>query len=166
VEPKPTYPPDEGETPQYDGPSKSQKKRDSSALQDMGAELVTLSIERLNKIEMPENLRIALRDAKRITQNGAKRRQMQYIGKLMRDVNVTPLKAALDEVKGISTAAKASQQRLERLRAQLMESEDVLGEIARQHPHKEQQLDKPPRAYRELFRLLRELEPQEAAEHE
>ena len=106
---KPTY---DEEPATFDGPSKSQKKRDSTALQDMGAKLVTLPTERLNKIEMPENLRIALRDARRITQNGAKRRQMQYIGKLMRDVDVTPLKAALDEAKGLSAAAKAGQQRL------------------------------------------------------
>ena len=172
MEPTSTYPTDEDEAPQYDGPSKSQKKRDSTALQHMGAELVTLSIERLNKIEMPENLRTALRDARRITQNGANRRQMQYIGKLMRDVDVTPLKAALDEAKGISAAAKAGQQRLERLREQLMENEDVLGEIARQHPQtdiqhlrqlrrnalKEKLLNKPPRAYRELFRVLRDFE--------
>lgn len=159
--------------PQYDRPSKSQLKRESTALQDMGAELVALSPERLKKIDMPEALRVALRDMQRITQNGAKRRQLQYIGKLMRDVDITPLKAALDEVKGISAAAKAEQNRLETLRTRLLESEDALGDIARQYPDadiqhlrqlrrnalKEQQLTKPPRAYRELFRVLRELQP-------
>jgi len=167
-----TKPTDDAEHPEFDRPSKSQLKRESTALQDMGAELAALSPERLDRIDMPDKLRTALRDAQRITQNGAKRRQMQYIGKLMRDVDVTPLKAALDEVKGISAAAKASQHKLERLRAQLIENEDILGDIARQHPDadiqhlrqlrrnalKEQQLNKPPRAYRELFRVLRELQ--------
>ncbi|CAG4885225.1 Putative alpha helix protein [Georgfuchsia toluolica] len=169
-----TQPIPEEDDPEFDRPSKSQKKRDMDALQDMGVELAALSPERLNRIEMPDALRAALRDAQRITQNGAKKRQRQYIGKLMRDVDVGPIKAALDEVKGISAAAKAEQHRLERLRAQLMESEEVLGDIARQHPGadlqhlrqlrrnalKEQQLGKPPRAYRELFRLLRELQSQ------
>ena len=174
---KPTY----DESPEFDRPpSKSQLKRDMDALQDMGVELALLSPAQLNKIDLPDNLRTALRDAQRITQNGAKKRQRQYIGKLMRDVDVAPIKAALDEIKGVSATANARQHRLERLRAQLMESEEVLGDIARQHPGadiqhlrqlrrnalKEQQLDKPPRAYRELFRLLRELQLQETPEHE
>ncbi|MFY9326986.1 MAG: ribosome biogenesis factor YjgA [Georgfuchsia sp.] len=171
---KPTY--DYDESPEFDRPSKSQIKRDMIALQDMGAELVMLSSAQLSKIDLPDNLRAALRDAQRITQNGAKKRQRQYIGKLMRDVDVEPIKAALDEVKGVSDVAKAAQHRLERLRAQLMENEEVLGDLARQHPGadiqhlrqlrrnalKEQQLNKPPRAYRELFRLLRELQNQDA----
>lgn len=153
-------------------PSKSQLKRDSSALQDLGTELIGLSSAQLNRIEMPDNLRSAVREAQRITQNGAIRRQRQYIGKLMRGIDVAPIAQALDEIKGISAAATARQHDLERQRAQLMENEDTLGEIARRHPQadiqhlrqlrrnalKERQLDKPPRAYRELFRVLRELD--------
>ena len=169
--PTPQSSDDDFESPEFDRPSKSQLKRDMNALQDLGGELIALSTERLNKIELPDKLRIALRDAKKITQNGAKRRQLQYIGKLMRDVDVAPIKALLDEVKGISAAAKAQQQGLERLRTQLLENEDVVGDIARQHPGtdiqllrqlrrnaiKEQVLGKPPRAYREIFRVLRDL---------
>ena len=182
VEHKPTSPAhqsshDETETPEFDRPSKSQLKRDMNALQDMGGELIALSTERLKKIDLPDKLRIALKDAQRITQNGAKRRQLQYIGKLMRDVDVGPIQAALDEVKGISAAAKAYQLGLERLRTQLLENEEVIGDIARQHPDadiqhlrqlrrnaiKEQALSKPPRAYREIFRVLRELKSGAAA---
>ena len=148
------------QSPEYDGPSKSQVKRDLIALQDMGVELVALSAGQLNKLTLPDVLRGALRDAQRITQNGAKKRQRQYIGKLLRDI------------KGVSAAANARQHALERQRTQLMENEEVLGDIARQHPDadiqhlrqlrrnalKEQQLGKPPRAYRELFRVLRELQ--------
>ncbi len=163
---------DADESPQYTRPSKSQLKRDSTALQDMGTQLVTLSSSQLDKIAMPDALRTALREAQRITQNGAIRRQRQYIGKLMRDVDIEPIKAALDEIKGVSVAAKAYQQGLERLRTQLIENEDVIGDIARQHPGadiqhlrqlrrnaiKEQAQSKPPRAYREIFRVLRELQ--------
>ena len=59
-------------------PSKSQKKRDMHALQDMGAALVELSAERLARIEMPDALRDALREAQRLTRHEARRRQMQY----------------------------------------------------------------------------------------
>lgn len=153
------------------GPSKSQRKRESTALQDMGAELVALSPERLKKIEMPDNLREALRDAQRITQHGAHRRQMQLIGKIMRGVDIEPLQAALDEVKGTSVAATARQHRLEKLRERIMADDAVFAEIGRDYPGadiqqlrqlrrnalKEAEQNKPPRAFRELFRQLREL---------
>lgn len=153
------------------GPSKSQRKRESTALQDMGAELVGLSPERLKKIEMPDNLREALRDAQRITQHGARRRQMQLIGKIMRGVEIEPLQAALDEVKGVSVAATARQHRLEKLRERIMADDAVFAEIGRDYPDadiqqlrqlrrnalKETEQNKPPRAFRELFRQLREL---------
>ena len=171
VEPHSTSLADE-ETSEYDGPSKSQLKRDMNALQAMGGELISLSAERLSKLNLPDKLRTALADAKRITQNGAKRRQLQYIGRLMRDVDVEPIRELLMENKGISVAAKAQQQKLERLRTRLMETEDVIGELAREHPGldiqhlrqlrrnaiKEAAQSKPPRAYREIFRVLRDLE--------
>ena len=156
---------------EYSGPSKSQLKREMTALQDLGAELVELSRERLSKIEMPERLRDALLDAQRFTKHEARRRQMQYIGKIMRDIDATPLRAAMDEIKGLSEVANIRQHQLERLRTRLMEDEAVFSEVARDYPGadmqhlrqlrrnaiKEAQQGKPPRAYRELFRELREL---------
>jgi ribosome-associated protein len=167
----------DNEADEYSGPSKSQLKREMTALQVLGAELVELSRERLAKIEMPERLRDALLDAQRFTKHEAKRRQLQYIGKIMRDVDVAPLRAAMDEVKGKSEAANIRQHRLEKLRTRLMEDEAVFSELARDFPAadlqhlrqlrrnalKEAQLGKPPRAYRELFRELRELEGTEDA---
>jgi ribosome-associated protein len=163
---------------QYSGPSKSQRKRESTALQDLGAELVALSKERLAKIDMPERLRDALLEAQRITKHEARRRQMQYIGKIMRDVDAAPLRAAMDEINGVSKAATIRQHQLERLRTRLMEDEAVFSEVARDYPGadmqhlrqlrrnalKEAQQGKPPRAYRELFRELRDLEGKAAAE--
>jgi ribosome-associated protein len=161
-------------------PSKSQKKRESTALQDLGAELVGLSREQLKKMALPEKLGDAVREAQRITSHGAIRRQMQYIGKLMRDVDPAPIHAALDEIKGVSAAANARQHALERLRARLLEDEAVIGEIARDHPGtditqlrqlrrnalKEQEHGKPPRAFREIFRVLRELKQQPEESHD
>lgn len=163
---------------QYSGPSKSQLKREMTALQDLGAELVTLSKERLAKIEMPERLRDALLEAQRITKHEARRRQMQYIGKIMRDVDAAPLRAAMDEINGVSKAATIRQHQLERLRTRLMEDEAVFSEVARDFPGadvqrlrqlrrnalKESEQGKPPRAYRELFRELRDLEGATAAD--
>lgn len=153
-------------------PSKSQKKRDSLALQDLGGELVALSSVQLARVAMPEALRLAVREAHRINSNGARRRQMQYIGRLMREADPAPIQAALDAIKGVSAAAKAREQRLERLRARLMENEQGLADIAiafasadlqqlrqlRRNALKEQELGKPPRAFREIFRVLRELD--------
>ncbi|MDP2135715.1 MAG: ribosome biogenesis factor YjgA [Sulfuritalea sp.] len=163
---------------EYSGPSKSQLKRESTALQDLGAELVALSRERLAKIEMPERLRDALLDAQRFTKHEAKRRQMQYVGKIMRDIDAAPLRAAMDEINGVSKAANIRQHQLERLRTRLMEDESVFSEVAREYPGadmqhlrqlrrnaiKETQQGKPPRAYRELFRQLRDLSSVPGAE--
>ena len=161
----------DNELPGYRGPSKSQLKREMTALQELGEELVGLSRERLAKIDMPERLRDAILDAQRITKHEARRRQMQYIGKIMRDVDAGPLREALDELKGLSAAANARQHHLENLRTRLMEDEAAFGDLAREFPAadiqhlrqlrrnalREAEQGRPPRAYRELFRELREL---------
>jgi ribosome-associated protein len=155
-------------------PSKSALKRAMTELQDLGAELVALSVDQLKKISLPDDLRDAVRAAQRITQHEAHRRQLQYIGKLMRSLDAEPIRAALDEINGVSAAATARMHALERLRTRFLEDEKVIGEIAAAHPGadllhlrqlrrnalKEQQLGKPPRAFRELFRVLRELHGQ------
>ncbi len=153
-------------------PSKSARKRAMTELQDLGKELVALSVDQIKKIDMPDDLRIAVRDAQRITQHEAHRRQLQYIGKLMRSIDPEPIQAALDEINGVSAAATARMHALERLRTRFLEDEKVIGEIATAHPDadlqhlrqlrrnalKEQQLGKPPRAFRELYRVLRDLQ--------
>lgn len=155
-------------------PSKSAIKRAMTELQALGEQLVALSAEQLKKIELPEDLREAVRDAQRFTQHEARRRQLQYIGRLMRNLDAEPIRAALDDIRGVSAAANARQHALERLRARFLADEKVIGEIAATHPDadlqklrqlrrnalKEQELGKPPRAFRELFRVLRELDGQ------
>lgn len=152
-------------------PSKTQLKRDMTALQALGARLIELNKAQLARIDMPEGLRDAVRDAQRLTQHGARRRQLQYIGKLMRGLDPAPIQAAIDELDGISAAANARQRTLEYLRARFLEDESVLNEIAQHVPAadfqhlrqlrrnalKEKAAGKPPHAYRELFRVLRAL---------
>jgi ribosome-associated protein len=159
----------------FEKPSKSAVKRAMHALQALGAALVALPPEQLQKIDLPEALREAVRDCQRITQREARRRQMQYIGRLMRSCDAAPIRAALDDIHGVSAAAKARQMALERLRERLLADESAgLREIAAAHPgadlHRlrqlrrnalqEQALGKPPRAFRELFRALKELHGQ------
>lgn len=156
----------------YDGPSKSQRKREMNALQDLGGELVKLNADQLAKLPLPDDLLDAVRDHQRFKKNEAKRRQLQYIGKIMRGIDPAPIQEALDALKGVSAVEVARQHRLERQRERLMEDEGMLFEIAESHPGadlqrlrvlrrnaiKEHEAGKPPRSYREIFRVLREID--------
>ena len=155
--------------------SKSQKKRDMSALQKLGEELVLQSPERLERVEMPEALRTAIADAQRIHDHEGRRRQMQYIGRVMRDVDVAPIRAALDGWAGASRAESAALHALERWRERLLCDDAALTAFAAAHtaalnPATMQQLrnairmtkkerteNKPPKHFRELFQLLKTL---------
>lgn len=168
--------PDEGMA--HEPPSKSQRKREMHALQDLGEQLVALSLDQLKKVPMPDSLADAVREAKRITSHEGRRRQMQYVGKLMRNVDPAPIIAQLDVFKGVSKAEIARQHRLEKLRADLIEDEKTLQAIGELWPEadfqqlrtlrrnalKERELNKPPRAFREIFRVLRDLEAGAAGE--
>lgn len=77
-------------------PSKSARKRDAVAAQDLGTRLIALKESDLSALNLPERLFDAIMLAKRITARGGLARQRQYIGKLMRDIDPVPLEAALD----------------------------------------------------------------------
>jgi ribosome-associated protein len=83
------------EEEEYLGPSKSARKREAHSLQKLGEHLATLKESELAQLPLPEVLLEALREAKRLKQRGALHRQRQYIGKLMRDIELEPLEAAL-----------------------------------------------------------------------
>ena len=76
-------------------PSKSSRKREALALQKLGEDLVKLRLADLDRLPLPENLREAIDEARRLTNRGALSRQRQYIGKLMRDIDIAPVEAAL-----------------------------------------------------------------------
>lgn len=157
-------------------PSKTQRKRESTALQDLGAALVDLSEDQLARIAMPDALRQAVGDARRITRHEARRRQMQYIGKLMRNTDPEPIRVALDALAGVHAAATGQLHRIERLRDLLLEDEaTALHEITAANPRadlqhlrqlrrnalKEREQGKPPRAFREIFQALKALDENE-----
>ena len=158
---------------EFTPPSKTQRKQQMEDLQSLGEELVALSSDRVKKIDIPENLREAVAAAQRMTRpDEARRRQMQYIGKIMRSVEVDPIRAALALVRGESASETAKLHRLEQLRTALLADEKVLHEIATQYPTidlqhlrslrrsalKEHEQNKPPRSYRAIFQLFKELE--------
>jgi ribosome-associated protein len=93
------------------GPSKSALKRESTALQDLGRELAELGKERLARVPIDEDLRDAVKDYQRFTSHEARRRQLQFIGKLMRNVDPEPIRAALDAFKGVSATETAKMHR-------------------------------------------------------
>lgn len=149
--------------------SKSQRKRDMLALQDLGAELVRLPPASLDGLDLPEALSNALADCRRITAHEARRRQMQYIGRLMRDIDAAPIAERLAALRGESDAARAEFHALERWRTRLLDSDEALAGWLLEYPdsdvqrlrqlvrnaRKEAGEARPPRAGRELFRLLR-----------
>jgi ribosome-associated protein len=152
--------------------SKTRKKREMHELQALGAALVRLPDAQLENVEIPEKLREALLAAKRIKSHEAKRRQMQYIGRLMRDVDPAPIRSRLAELEGSSAQATARHRRLEQWRERLLGDDEALTAFAAEYPgadlqvlrtlirnaRKEASLGRPPRASRELFRVLKEIE--------
>ncbi|WP_153145021.1 ribosome biogenesis factor YjgA [Dechloromonas sp. H13] len=168
---------DEDFTEDTGRPSKTKKKEAMHELQDLGAELVELSVGQLKRINLPENIFDAVRECQKITAHGARRRQIQYLGKLMRSADDAPIRAGLALLRGESSAETARLHRLERFRARLLEDETVLAEITatwpgadlqqlrqlRRNALKEQEAGKPPKSFRAIFQVLQELDQQGAA---
>ena len=102
-------------------PSKSQRKREMNALQDLAAELVKLSARDLAKIPMPEELLEAVEHARSITSHGAMRRQRQYLGKVMRHLDPEPIKTALDRVKQRGIQSTSQLHQIERWRDRIID---------------------------------------------
>lgn len=150
-------------------PSRSQVKREMEALQDLGEELILLSVDTLKKFDLPEQLLTALLDAKKITSNGAIRRQRQYIGKLMRSIDPEPILAQINILKGENDAHTAWLHRLERWRDRLIKDDSALADLmddytvddvqtlrqAVRNARREQAEGKPPKAYRQIFQILK-----------
>jgi len=147
-------------------------------LQALGVALLKLPDAQLEALEMPDKLREALREGKRIKSHEARRRQLQYIGRLMREVDPAPLRARLAQIEGSSAQATARHRRLEAWRERLLADDEALTAFAADYPgadiqvlrtlirnaRKEQAGGKPPRAYRELFRVLKEIESSPAVQ--
>jgi ribosome-associated protein len=152
--------------------SKSQLKRESNALQEMGEELVALPASKLARIPMPDELAEAVALARKIKARGGLKRQLQYIGKIMRSIDAEPIEQALNELKNAAGKEAARFHRLEQWRDRLIgEGDAAMGELLEEFPHADRQhlrqlirnaqteaaKGKPPKSAREIFRYLREL---------
>lgn len=151
--------------------SKSQLKRESHALTDLGKELVELHQNKLDKIPLDEKLQDAIALVHRVKARGGRKRQLQYIGKLLRTADIEPILAAMDGLKLEDAQENARLHRLEQWRDRLLEEGDTaLSELLSQYPdadrqhlrqllrnaQKEQSQNKPPKSARELFKYLRD----------
>lgn len=156
-----------------DSPSRSQEKREAEALQKLGEQLISLPKNQLDTLPLPESLRDAVEQARRITSRGALKRQRQYVGRLMRDIDPLPLRAKLEELHRADRAAKARFQQNERWRDRLIaEGDAALAEFLAQHAQADRQhlrrlmrdaasdaaAGRAPRHARELFRYIQSLD--------
>jgi len=156
--------------------SKTRRKKDMQALQDLGAQLVALNEQQLAATPLPEELRDAIEEAQRLTAHAAKRRQLQYIGRLMREADIAPIKERLEELQGRGRANTAQLRAIERWRDALLAGDSALADFLNRHPRadsqklralirnarREQAAALPPKNYRELFRFIREFTEKEA----
>lgn len=152
--------------------SKSQKKREANDAQKLGENLLKLDPNALKTIELPESLIKALEDARRIKKQGALKRQLQYIGKIMRHIDIDPIREEYEKIVNHYGKDIKELHRLENWRDRLLAEgdkalEDLLNEVPdadRQHlrqlirqSKKETKLNKPPKSAREIFKYLKTL---------
>ena len=152
--------------------SRTQLKKEATALQKMGEKLVLLSDDQLGRMDLPTRLMEAIQTVRAIKSHGARRRQMQYIGSLMRSVDAEPIEQALLSIEqGAYGQAKAFH-RIEAWRDQLVDGDDDvfqvildtfpdadrrrLGQLVRS-ARKEKEKNAPPKSARNLFRYLKAL---------
>lgn len=160
---------------QYDRPSKSQLKREMTALQELGEELVSQPKDRVMRVPMPEDVREVILECQKIKDHEGRRRQMQFVGRKMRSLEedeIAAIRKMIDSWKGASKAETAAMHALERRREKLLADDKALTDLKERHPEvdvqqmrtlirnarKEQAENKPPKAYREIFQVLKQLQ--------
>jgi ribosome-associated protein len=152
--------------------SRTQKKKEDRALQQLGEELLTISAEQLAAIEMPDELVEAVHLGRKTTQHGARRRQLQYIGSLMRKIDAALIRKALDNIRQGDHQKALVFKKVERWRDALQDGQmSVVEDILTQCPEAERQrlmqlvrnarkdaaIGKAVKASRMLFRYLRQV---------
>ncbi|SIN70653.1 ribosome biogenesis factor YjgA [Halodesulfovibrio marinisediminis] len=153
--------------------SRSEKKRRSTAIQKVGEDLAAFPITAIRSFNLPHDLLQAYEELQNITKHEAKRRQMQYIGKILREIDIEPIRARIEEVQEGKAAQAADFHHLERLRERLIQDDkEALNFVVESYPDvdiqklrqlirntkKEIEKQKPLKSYKLLFRYLRDLE--------
>ncbi|MFH1155570.1 MAG: ribosome biogenesis factor YjgA [Pseudomonadota bacterium] len=151
--------------------SKSQFKREAHALQRLGEQLVELSKDQLAGMDIPDKLRDAVLAAKTMPSHGARRRQLQFIGSLMRTLDPAPVEEAVDRISLGRVMARNAFKKVETYRDELLRDDGAVETFITDFPvtdrqklrqlvrnaSKEMDLNKPGQSYRNLFRYLREI---------
>ena len=165
---------------EYERPSKSELKRQMTVLQKLGEELVAEARERVKRVPMPEDVRDAILECQLIKDHEGRRRQLQFVGKKMRTLDeeeVAAIQRTIDSWKGLSKADTAAMHALERRREKLLTDDKALTVLLSENPElevqqlrtlirnarKEQAENKPPKAYREIFQILKQVAKKSAA---
>lgn len=165
---------------EYERPSRSQMKRESDALQKLGADLVAEARDRVKRVPMPEDVRDAILDCQQITNHEGRRRALQYVGKKMRSLDeaeIAAIQRTVDSWRGLSKADTAAMHSLEKRREKLLKDDNALTELMVKNPEldvqqlrtlirnarKEVAESKPPKAYREIFQILKQLQSKNSA---
>lgn len=154
-------------------PSKSQIKRECDAIQKLGEELIALKQNELDSLNLPDDLNEAVNTARKIKSRAGLKRQRQYIGKIMRQLDSDAIKNQLEKIQHRHDINSAQFRKLEQWRDRLLtDDKTALSEIIESYPEvdrqhinqlirqakREQQQEKPPSAARKLFKYLRELQ--------
>lgn len=151
--------------------SKSEIKRQMTALQKLGEELIALPKSKLNKLDLPETLRDAIDAAKRITAHGGLSRQKQYIGRLMRIIDAQPIADQLEQWRNNKSDGNVVFHQMENWRTRLIEDDTAITLFIADYPNadvqqlrtlirnarKEANLQQAPKSSRALFKLLRSI---------
>lgn len=149
-------------------PSKTRRKAEMDALQSLGEALVGVDPARLAELELPDRLAEAIAETRHITQREARRRQIQFIGRLMREVDPAPIRVRLAQWTDAPNREKARLHAIERWRERLLADARGLDDLCAQYPeadhgafgalveqaHREHVRGAAPRAYRALFKAL------------
>jgi len=164
--------PDNTEETEEDIKSKTQIKQEMHALQTLGEALLEVPPGVYKSFPIPDELDEVIKETRRITSNIAKKRQIQYLGKVMRQVEVEPIQRAYDEWKSGRKRMARDHHHLEETRDKLIEGDkNTLNEVIEKHPEcniqqlrqlirlaqQERKLQKPPKNYRKLFQFLKDL---------
>ena len=151
--------------------SKTRRKKLAHDQQALGAALVKLPKEQLARISMPDGLRSAIQDAQRFTKHEAIRRQLQYIGKIMREMDTTPIAEQLSALTTPSRRQTALFHVAERWREEMLADSTAIERFAEEFPTVdlealrnlvaaaavERKSSKAPKRYRELFHAINQL---------
>lgn len=155
-------------------PSKSAVKREMTHLQELGQSLVALPKDKLKRIDLPDTLRTAIYEAQRLEESNARsglRRQLQYIGKLMRSIDAQPVVEQMRHFDAHQNEENSRFHQLEQWRDRLLKDEHSLQAFLQVYPQadiqalrtlirnaqKELSSQRAPKSTRSLFKLLREI---------